>query len=103
MLCLNLRAQNWDIEVKFMYLTGSWKNWSQSAGCKILRKKAYPIPKRLNCSKQRGAYSKERKKKLSKEQINEIKIKMADRNTSATALAQEYKISRCLLYKVLKS
>lgn len=57
----------------------------------------------IRCAKQRGAYSKERKKKLSKEQINEIKIKMADRNTSATALAQEYKISRCLLYKVLKS
>ena len=57
----------------------------------------------IRCAKQRGAYSKERKKKLSKEQINEIKIKMADRNTNATALAQEYKISRCLLYQVLKS
>lgn len=49
------------------------------------------------------SFEKERKKKLSKEQINEIKIKMADRNTNATALAQEYKISRCLLYQVLKS
>jgi len=57
----------------------------------------------IRCAKLRGAYSKERKKKLSPEQIQEIKNKMSDRNTNATALAKEYGISRCLLYQVLKA
>ena len=57
----------------------------------------------IRCAKLRGAYSKERKKKLSQEQIKEIKNRMSDRNTNATALAKEYGISRCLLYQVLKA
>ena len=57
----------------------------------------------IRCAKLRGAYSKERKKKLSPAQIQEIKTNMSDRNTNATALAKEYGISRCLLYQVLKA
>ena len=35
--------------------------------------------------------------------IKEIKNRMNDRSTNATALAKEYGISRCLLYQVLKA
>ena len=55
------------------------------------------------CAKQRGAYSKERKKKLTPEQIKEIQNRMSDRKTNATALATEFGISRGLLYQVLKA
>jgi len=56
----------------------------------------------IRCAKQRGVYSKERKKKLTPEQIKEIKERMSNRETNATALAKEYEISRALLYKVIK-
>ena len=57
----------------------------------------------IRCAKQRGVYSKERKKKLTPEQIAEIKEKMSNRETNASALAKEYKISRALFYQVLKA
>lgn len=56
----------------------------------------------IRCAKQRGVYSKERKKKLTPEQIKEIKERMSNRETNATALAKEYEISRALLYQVIK-
>lgn len=46
---------------------------------------------------------KERKKKLSAEQIKEIQNRMNERKTNATALAKEFRISRGLLYQVLKA
>ena len=49
-----------------------------------------------------GKYSKERKKKLSAEQVNEIKEKMKLRETNVSALAKEYGVSRCLLYQLVK-
>lgn len=57
----------------------------------------------IRCAKIAGKYSKERKKKLSAEQIKEIQNRMNDRKTNATALAKEYGISRGLLYQVLKA
>ena len=56
----------------------------------------------IRCAKLRGAYSKERKKKLSAEQIKEIKEKMKLRETNVSALAREYGVSRCLLYQLVK-
>lgn len=57
----------------------------------------------IRCAKIAGKYSKERKKKLSAEQIKEIQNRMNDRKTNATALAKEFRISRGLLYQVLKA
>ncbi len=56
----------------------------------------------IRCAKNAGKYSKERKKKLSPEQINEIKEKMKLRETNVSALAREYGVSRCLLYQLVK-
>lgn len=56
----------------------------------------------IRCAKMAGKYSKERKKKLSAEQIKEIKEKMKLRNTNVSALAKEYNVSRCLLYQLVK-
>ena len=49
-----------------------------------------------------GKYSKKRKKKLSAEQVNEIKEKMKLRETNVSALAKEYGVSRGLLYQLVK-
>jgi len=56
----------------------------------------------IECAKQRGVYSKSRKKKLTEEQIKEIKEKMKLRETNVSALAKEYNVSRCLLYQLTK-
>ncbi len=56
----------------------------------------------IRCAVLRGAYSKERMKKLSAEQIKEIKELMKSRETNATAIAKQYGIGRTLLYKVIK-
>lgn len=56
----------------------------------------------IRCAKERGAYSQERKKKLSVAQIAEIKEKMKLRETNVSALAKEYNVSRWLLYQVTK-
>lgn len=56
----------------------------------------------IRCAKMRGAYSKERMKKLSPEQIKEIKELMKSRETNATAIAKQYGIGWTLLYKVIK-
>ena len=42
----------------------------------------------IRCAKIAGKYSKERKKKLTPEQIKEIQNRMSDRKTNATALAK---------------
>lgn len=56
----------------------------------------------IRCAKLRGAYSKERKKKLTEEQVKEIKELMTKRETNVSALAKQYGVSRCLLYQVIK-
>ena len=56
----------------------------------------------IRCAKNAGKYSKERKKKLSAEQVKEIKEKMKLRETNVSALAKEYNVSRCLLYQLVK-
>ena len=56
----------------------------------------------IRCAKLRGAYSKERKKKLTDEQVKEIKEKMKLRETNVSALAKEYGVSRGLLYQLVK-
>lgn len=56
----------------------------------------------IRCAKLAGKYTKERKKKLSPEQINEIKEKMKLRETNVSALAREFGVSRCLLYQLAK-
>ena len=56
----------------------------------------------IRCAKLAGKYAKERKKKLSPEQINEIKEKMKLRETNVSALAREFGVSRCLLCQLAK-
>ena len=56
----------------------------------------------IRCAKIAGKYSKERKKKLTDEQVKEIKEKMKLRETNVSALAKEYGVSRCLLYQLVK-
>ena len=56
----------------------------------------------IRCAKMAGKYSKERKKKLSDEQIKDIKEKMKLRETNVSALAKEYGVSRGLLYQLIK-
>ena len=56
----------------------------------------------IRCAKIAGKYSKERKKKLSPEQVKEIKEKMKLRETNVSELAKEYGVSRCLLYQLSK-
>ena len=56
----------------------------------------------IRCAKMAGKYSKERKKKLTDEQVNEIKEKMKLRETNVSALAKEYGVSRGLLYQLVK-
>lgn len=56
----------------------------------------------IRCAKIAGKYSKERKKKLTDEQVKEIKEKMKLRETNVSALAKEYGVSRCLLYQLIK-
>ena len=56
----------------------------------------------IRCAKLAGKYTKERKKKLSPEQVNEIKEKMKLRETNVSALAREFGVSRCLLYQLVK-
>ena len=56
----------------------------------------------IRCAKLAGKYAKERKKKLSPEQVNEIKEKMKLRETNVSALAREFGVSRCLLYQLAK-
>lgn len=56
----------------------------------------------IRCAKLRGAYAKPRKKKLSQEQVKEIKEKMKLRETNVSALAREFGVSRCLLYQLAK-
>lgn len=56
----------------------------------------------IQCAKLRGAYAKPRKKKLSAEQVNEIKEKMKLRSTNVSALAREFGVSRGLLYQLAK-
>lgn len=56
----------------------------------------------IRCAKLAGKYTKERKKKLSPEQVNEIKEKMKLRETNVSALAREFGVSRCLLYQLAK-
>ena len=58
--------------------------------------------KGIECARIAGKYAKERKKKLTEDQINEIKEKMKLRETNVSALAKEYNVSRCLLYKLTK-
>ena len=57
----------------------------------------------IRCAKLRGAYAKPRKKKLSPEQVNDIKEKMKLRETNVSALAREFGVSRCWLYQLAKS
>ena len=57
----------------------------------------------IRCAKLAGKYTKERKRKLSPEQINEIKEKMKLRETNVSALAREFGVSRCLLYQLAKN
>jgi DNA invertase Pin-like site-specific DNA recombinase len=57
----------------------------------------------IRCAKLAGKYAKKRKKKLSPEQINEIKEKMKLRETNVSALAREFGVSRCLLYQLAKN
>ena len=57
----------------------------------------------IRCAKLAGKYAKERKKKLSPEQVNEIKQKMKLRETNVSALAREFGVSRCLLYQLVKN
>lgn len=57
----------------------------------------------IRCAKLAGKYAKERKKKLSSEQVKEIKDKMKLRETNVSALAREFGVSRCLLYQLAKN
>ena len=57
----------------------------------------------IRCAKLAGKYAKPRKKKLSPEQVKEIKEKMKLRETNVSALAREFGVSRCLLYQLAKN
>ena len=57
----------------------------------------------MRCAKLAGKYAKERKKKLSSEQVKEIKDKMKLRETNVSALAREFGVSRCLLYQLVRN